>query len=371
MPLVSKQLIAVLVWSVLFSAKGAPLSIDGDPLSIQVDTQGVISVYHSAVPQYYGASSKGSILTVNDEVFQRAANGAGTFALWEDEGEIWIPVSQTQPDPQTIVTTLSGLQEAVQLRQTIRYTSGRQYYDLEWQFTNTGETALEGAWFGHGGDVSPQGSDRGIGSWDGNQVAALLTNGIFGMALAGITAPDQYLEGPFDLVREAMKAGGLPNTVQTNLHDSAYALGWNLPMLLPGSSMVIQARELWAGLEYVDVFVDVTTNLPTPMLAWTLNRQTGLWDGTLSFQPLETELRPPYWLVLDSSERLRFGQPDGTNTLGRETIDITHSVTNQVGDVMQTGETAVVNGFSVFTFNRDIPPESAFALYATLRVLEE
>ena len=374
MPLVKQVLAAALLGGSCAAAFGQTLRIGGSPLIIEAAPDGVIGVLRNEggveVPQFYGTSSKGSALLVDgpDGRIRRAC-GAGTFALWDDAAEQFVPVTHTRPDAGRIVTVLDAVAGQLRIEQTLTYTDGYPDYGLQWRISNTGSVPFANLVFVHGGDVTPYGSDMASGFWsaESNLVGVVVAPDPRFMGLRGDAATPAvtHMAGHFELVREAGKAGLPAGSVDSAALDAAYALAWTRAQLAPGETWLIRAREVWTGVAPPAVqFGDVTAALRQPMLAWKLNRQTGMYDGTLTLVSDSAVLTPPFWLVLDPTDARRFVTPTGRTPDQKEYVDLSAAVTARAGPELQPGETATVTGFSVYIRTRELPPATAFHIRA-------
>jgi hypothetical protein len=260
------------------AAQGATLVIGGAPLEIRAEADGTVGVLREvgggAVPQYYATFAKGSALFLEGtNAARRWGNGAGTFVLWDDAVTGGLQtVSHGKPDAGTIRTVLNAGASGVRVTQTLSYTNGNHFYDLRWEVANRGEGSFSDLRFIHGGDVSPAGEDFALGSWlaASNMVAAETAGaagGFMGLMGTAGTPAAGYMEGHFQLVREAAKGGSLGNGTAAGLHDAAYALQWNRARLRPGETWTVSAREVWPGEEEEPPTGIVAVSGPPPVAA--------------------------------------------------------------------------------------------------------
>jgi hypothetical protein len=176
-------------------------------------------------------------------------------------------------------------------------------------------------------------------------------------------------EDHFQLVREACKAGQLPNTAKAESHDAAYALQWNRATLSPGQTWTIAAVETWAGRrEEPQTFTNATAQVVHPLFeSWQLNRQTGTYFGVLRLQLAagSAPLAPPIWLAIENNPDRRFMQPTGITPTGQQYLDISAQVAAAAGGTLDVGETVRVPAIEVYMRYRANPTDNLFSLWAT------
>lgn len=245
--------------------------IDGNPLRIDAYDDGTLAVYRyengDYQEQYYDGNSWGSVLYLNGTGEGSLGFNSWYFIDWYDSAlPQFVPVSNTMPDPWTIITIFDAGDSGVRIKQTISYTNGNAYYRKVWEITNTGTKAGTGGStytdcrFLHGGDTYFAGDDDSEGHWDPNLGMVYLTNpdpgitGIMGFYGALTTPADHYYEDYYGDVGEALIAGQLPDTVLGDYEDAGYGLQWNRSTLAPGETWTIISFEKWTEAGFVQVF---------------------------------------------------------------------------------------------------------------------
>ena len=352
------------------------LQVGGNPLTIQCDEYGTIGVLRNQqgtnVAQYYTTRAKGSVLFLDGtNAALRFGNGTSTFALWDDASTGRFTSVSHGTVGNSIQTLLAAGTTGVRVMQTLTYVPGEYEYTLRWDISNVASLAFQDVRFLHGGDASLGGADFGVGSWDAVSNRVMIQTNLVSddfMALRGPQAAAHH-EDHFQLVRDACKAGLLPNTVKAESHDAAYALQWNRTTLSPGQTWTINAVETWAGRQAgPSIFTNVTAQAVHPVFeSWQLNRQTGTYFGTLRLQlaPGSASLTPPVWLVIDNNNDRRFMQPTGTTPFGKQYLDISAQVAAAAGESLDTGETVRVRNIDVYMRFRANPADSLFSIWAT------
>ncbi len=124
---------------------------------------------------------------------------------------------------------------------------------------------------------------------------------------------------------------------------------------------------------FTSAFVDVTADVTCSFDAWVLNRQTGTFFGSLRVQNrLDSRkiLMAPFWYALSGSSRVRLMHPSGVTVDGKPYVDVTSKVLAAlpaVGNhdlVLDPGESVVISGIEVYSYDRSVPQGFVFALWA-------
>lgn len=371
----------VLMWcaALAIPASAQELAVGGDPLRIDVTPDGTIGVQRlqdqALVPQYYAGRAKGTVLFLDhEEMGGRWGNGTSTFALWDDAvTDRFANVSHDQPDAGSIRTRLAAGETGILVDQEVSYTAGNPNYQVAWTISNASQTTYHDLRLLHGGDVSPGGGDTAVGAWMGASNSVVATGvgaeSNVWMTLSGEegSRADEYYVAHFQLVRDACKAGDLPESVDATPHDAAYALLWTRNSLRPGQAWTVRAREQWPGSVAPAVHRDVTEELARSAFSWQISYQTGTYFGVLDLASFDApRCTGPFWCVMESSSEQRFMQPDGTLPDGREYLDLTAQVEAALADrSLDPGDQLTIPGIEVYMRDRQPPPASLFTIWAT------
>ncbi len=273
----SEVLVMVLLWLFILAVQiqaqispGSYQRIDGNPLRIDAYDDGTLAVYRYETDhyqnQYFDGNCWGSVLYLNGIGEGNLGFNSWYFIDWYDSSlPQFTPVSNTMPDPWTIITIFDAGDTGVRIKQTISYTNGNAYYRKVWEITNSGTkaggaTTYTDCRFLHGGDTYFAGDDESQGHWDPNLGMVYLTNpnpeitGIMGFYGALTTPADHYYEDYYEDVGEALISGQLPDTVLPDYKDAGYGLQWNRETLAPGETWTIISFEKWTEAGFVQVF---------------------------------------------------------------------------------------------------------------------
>ncbi len=249
----------IFVLSSFFSANAATLTISGDPIDIEVEDSGLIIPYFDnwgSRYQYFNKRAKNNVLWLNN-----GADGYDAFDASTAECSSctdFTPVSNTQPDPWTIVTVYDAGSTGIRITQTVSYLNGAKYYNINWSVENTGSTTYSNLIWQHGGDTYFGGMDSANGFYDSGLDMVYLTNsgvtGIMGLLGTPSSPIDHYYEANYGLIRSAFNAGSsFPDTVNSSYVDAGYAVEWDRATLAPGETWEISAIEKWTTAGDVQV----------------------------------------------------------------------------------------------------------------------
>ena len=266
------------------------------------------------VNQVYGEWNKGYKLFYNE-------NNMASYYYGNEP----TPVSNSMVDDYTIVTVVR--QDNVELRQTVSYTNGNNYYSIRWDIVNKGETVIDSLKFFAGEDTYFAGNDYGRGYWDNNRRMVYVKNeqggetGIMGFYGTSSSPATTYMEDNYSTVRSAVVAGYLTNSVNPDNVDAGYALGWRYSNLEPNMTWTISAMETFQTVTTDNEAPSVTLIYPNGgewlqagneiQINWSATDNIGvtkidLWissDGGETFKLIASDLEnsPPYnWLIPDS-----------------------------------------------------------------------
>jgi PKD repeat protein len=237
----------------------ATQTIEGDSLKISVWDNLQMQIWKwqndNWVNQIFGTNNKGFKLFFNEN------NMASYFY-----GNEPTPVSNTMPDDYTIETVVSN--DNVEITQTVNYRNGHNYYTIRWEIWNRTGSEIDSLKFFAGEDTYFAGSDNGRGYWDNNNNMVYVKNtqggetGIMGFYGAVSSPAITYYEGYYSMVRTAVTTGILPNTVNPEDHDAAYALSWRYTNLAPNNVWTISARETFQNVAVDEEAPTVTVLQP-------------------------------------------------------------------------------------------------------------
>jgi len=234
------------------------LDIDGTPLYISVWNDGQMGVYGYGVDQYYDFSDKGTLLFLDDTDYHYSMGEVDS----DDGGGIeFTPVSNSQPDPWTIVTVYQAADANVEITQTTTYINGSNYYKIKWEITNNdGSETYTDCHLIHGGDTYFAGDDDSQGHYSNDLNMVFITNpdltisGIMGLYGHESTPIDHYYEGEYSDNWEEMRSGHLPDEVLPDYEDAGYSVQWDRASLAPGETWTVIALERWTEPGEVQVY---------------------------------------------------------------------------------------------------------------------
>ncbi|NQU66899.1 MAG: T9SS type A sorting domain-containing protein [Candidatus Marinimicrobia bacterium] len=240
------------------------LTIIGNPLDITVSDAGMISATFNDIRQYY--STYRTYLFYNDTTI----HNLNTYTA----------VSNSQPDPWTIVTVLDDTTSTVRLTQTVSYTEGSKYYSVVWSLQNNSGNTYTNSSLIHGGDTYFGGYDSSEGHYDATLGMVYLTNpnplvdGIMGFYGHPDTPADHYYEGNYSINYLNMRNGSLPDSVNGSFLDAGYSLQWDRSSFAPGEVWTITAYEKWTEAGNVQVFAPAPQNAqPGDVVSYSFNVQ--------------------------------------------------------------------------------------------------
>ncbi len=278
--------LALLLAMVLPTAQAVDAVIVGDPLRITADTtlgqqldrnQGATLFVQQYFSKYY------TFLKLGSTVYSGFGNNP------------FIAVSQAQPNPFTIVTTVTA-GDSVTVVHTLTYINGDEFFRHVWVITNNGQTSYPTATLLYGGDTYFAGDDRANGFFDTTLRMVKCTNSLYAGLMGLYGGPDSpathYYEDQYGSVWSALDAGSLPDTVNSEFIDNGMALQWDRGPLAPGQSTTVTAYEKWTASGTTQVIAPTVANNSAP-------GQTA--DYTFRLQNLQTS---PTTLTLSVSTDL-------------------------------------------------------------------
>jgi large repetitive protein len=138
------------------------------------------------------------------------------------------------------------------IRQLTTYTTGNQYYRLDWTISRSGSSASDLRFF-HGEDTYLSGGDNGAGFWDAANRSIGVQKNVGGsmqrLVLQGVTVPHAYESRNYSDVRNSVNNGALTNAIDPNEStDNGYALEWRRASLGSGENWSITAYESFTNL---------------------------------------------------------------------------------------------------------------------------
>ncbi len=250
-----------------YAAENNPLTISGDPLRITVMDDSTFGVFRNQggtyVNQHYGNYAKGSVIWLNgNNTSYRWGGGSSSFVL---NPPAFTPVSHTQPDSWTVLTSYDAGSSGVRITETITYTNGSSYYQVKWEIANSGASTYNDLRFFHGADTYFGGDDSASGYWNEGLKMVYLRNpgvsGIMGFYADNSTPSSYYMETDFSSVNsQCMSGNHLTNTVNADFVDAGYALEWDQSALAPGATWTIIAYEKWTETGNVQVYAPSERN---------------------------------------------------------------------------------------------------------------
>ncbi len=219
-------------------------TINGDPLYILVKDSSQVWAEYNGIQQYYE-----NFYTF---LFLNGTSISNTYSSFT-------PVSNTKPDPWTIVTVFDDLSSNVRITQTISYTNGDKYYTISWSLVNNSGGTYTDCRLIRGGDTYFGGDDSSEGHYDTSLGMVYLTNpdptvdGLMGFYGHPDTPADHYYEGDYDQNWTNMASGSLPDSTYSEFLDAGYSLQWNNATFSSGATWTITAYEKWTAAGNVQV----------------------------------------------------------------------------------------------------------------------
>jgi Ig-like domain-containing protein len=167
--------VAILLPALAFAQAAGPtiVTINGNPLKINVAADGSFQVYNNAVPgngQIYPTTCNygdmGIFADINGTLFTpnfsghpcgTATGGLGTHSIWTTISISTLQGAGDGPSPFTVVVNLRG--GGVTVAQTVTYVNGDNFFRLRTQFTSAGNRTVKAFL---GADIFLASSDSGI-----------------------------------------------------------------------------------------------------------------------------------------------------------------------------------------------------------------
>ena len=225
------------------------LIIYGDPLTINVNSNGTIQVFHSKYEghgnvfgdEFDGAS--GLFVAIEGDVFGHevpAWRGAELIPM-NEVGHTGTFGAGTEDDPFQIITVLELADAGYGLRieQKVSYIDGKDYFQLDWEFTNTGGEEL-GFKFYHGADIYFALADEGFGYEANGAVGGYNRDEEWYMAFEPLTPADHFQEDIFSTIWEIIGRGEnlIDAVIEDREEDNGIALQWDINLGARGSETV-------------------------------------------------------------------------------------------------------------------------------------
>jgi len=349
-------------------------TIEGDSLKITVWDNLRMQVWKwqngEWVHQIFGANSKGFKLFFDED------NMASYYSGNDPEF-----VSNTMPDDHTIVTVVR--RNGVKITQTVQYRNGDNYYSIRWDISNEKDATIDSLKFFAGEDTYFAGSDQGVGFWDPNNYMVYVKNdqggetGIMGFSSAFSTKASAYYEDNYSKLKSAVADGRLPNTVNPENHDAAYALGWVKNNLAPGQTWTLYAYETFRYVSTDNEAPSVTIISPnggeaftagsTMSINWSATDNEGVTridirislDGGETYQVINNNLEnsPPFvWTIPDTfvsnNCKVKIIAYDAAFNSSQDESDAVFSITKaptQATISAEYGPPSVANEWQLFT----------------------
>jgi len=242
----SKVLVAVFAVVAPLSAYGATIvTINGDPLKINVGSDGSFQVYNSAVPgvgQVYPTGSEladmglfahidGDLHAPNFRSRGTATGGLGNYTAWQEAGITPRRGLGTVRSPYVVTVSLREPGGDVRLTMAVSYVNGQNFFRVRTNFfSTTGRSHLVDAAFG--ADIYLASSDSGVflsipelGAVGGRNCVA--ADGDYNILLIPITPASRVTTGSYSSVWSQIGANALDNnTDEQGCIDNGAAIQW-------------------------------------------------------------------------------------------------------------------------------------------------
>ena len=223
-------------------------------IQVTVRDNGMTGIYRSDganwIEQVYDGDNKYSMLFLAGTSSEDRYTTTDAASEWDPFSPYFTPVSNTTSgDALSIVTVLTAGSTGVRLTQTVWVVPGASYIKIAWAIANQGDSTFSDLRFINGEDTYFAGDDSGAGFWSDSQRMVYVrnstggANGLMGFYTDAANTPAFYHEGYYGDNYDMMLTGTLDNTVDLNLVDSGYSLGWTRPTLAPGATWNIEAYE--------------------------------------------------------------------------------------------------------------------------------
>lgn len=243
------------------SAYGATITtINGDPLKINVGSDGSFQVYNSAVPgvgQVYPTSSTladmglfahidGTLHAPNFRSRSSATGNLGNYTAWQEAGMSPRRGQGTTGSPYVVTVSLRAPGSDVRVTMTISYVNGQNFFRVRSNFSSTtGSPHLIDATFG--ADIFLASSDNGVfisipelGAVGGRNCDA--ADGIYNILLIPITPAARVTTGSYSSVWSQIGVNALDNnTTEQGCIDNGAAIQWRDIMAGTSSAEVVNA----------------------------------------------------------------------------------------------------------------------------------
>jgi hypothetical protein len=232
-------------------------------IQVTVRDNGMIGIYRfdgtDWIEQVFGGDNKYSMLFLAGTDVGNRYTTTDVGSEWDPFSPYFTPVSNTTSgDGRSIVTVLDAATTGVRLTQTVSVTGGA-YIKMAWSIANQGSTTFSDLRFINGEDTYFAGDDSGTGAWSDAQRMVYVrnstggANGLMGFYTDAANTPAFFHEGQYGYNYDMMATGTLDNTVDLNLIDSGYSLGWTRATLAPGATWTIEAYETFIYSQDVQV----------------------------------------------------------------------------------------------------------------------
>ena len=354
-------------------AQASFLCIEGNPLEICADVDSTMAVVNSndARDLYSEYNSKGSVVFLNgNDTSYRWGGGANSFALYEGQwDDQFTPASHTKSEDGWTIETVyyAGVNNDVEITQTISYVNGNDYFQITWEVFNNGSEAYNDVRFMHGGDPDFQYSNdsKCVGHWDSN-LKIIYTNDLHPQHseimefFGSVESPaSSYYEDYYINVRDQTLLGELPGTVNESEHDSGYALQWNRATLAPGDIWTITAFEKWTKEGYIQVIAPAEQTIVPNQTAYydfiIHNYDIGdTFDLNFTSYPSGwyPSCQPTVYVGAGSSEivTVEVTAPEGAEDGTSNTLTLTATSQNITPSIENSDSTTVVVDYSSVTY---------------------
>jgi len=213
--------------------------------------------------QYYGDTAWGTNLFLTD--------GEDTYGFFTPYYEYVNPTWETPDhrvafgegeqtaDGNSVVTTWTLLDGALQFRQTITYIPGSSYVEKDFELTNLSDRTFTDIRTVHGGDTYFGGDDSATSYFnEANRMVYIrnedmTTFGLMGYSGSPATPADHYFVGYYLDGKQYAVDGDLNDYADSAFRDAGYQLQWNLVSLAPAETFSVISYERITGANVLQI----------------------------------------------------------------------------------------------------------------------
>ncbi len=369
------------------SSPQSDTTISGSPLSITVRDSLAMGVTYNGARQFYANFASGTFIAVDGQVFGPEPPASGVF-----DPIPYTVVSNTGPtgagidaDPFKIVAVARAGSSGIEIRQETMYVNGAVRYRNDYTLTNSGSAAKTVQVF-HAADFylnfPGNQQDYGYGFYDpaSGTVGALSQDRQYMQAFTPVTPASAYQEAAYDRLWKRIGGpngavgSGFNNTVNSQFHDVAAGVQWNLTVD-PGASVTLShystsgpasaggaSEEQPQGAPFLTIAQKTTPNAASRrngIVTYDItvtNRGDGGSQGvkvTMPFDLAEVQVldavfsQPSAWVTEVTTDTLVFETDDISPHGGVMTATIRLATLSGAVDGAALGERLVMSGHSV------------------------